>query len=52
MKKTPLIFMQDTINYLYKVDEKKFDRILVELGEMEVCDIIREETIRYYKFKV
>jgi len=44
--------MQDTINYLYKVDEKKFDRILVELGEMEVCDIIREETIRYYKFKV
>ncbi len=51
-KSTSLIYMQDTINYFYEIDEKMVNEVLVKYGMMEVKDIQKEELVRYYKFKI
>ena len=51
-KSTSLIYMQDTINYFYDIDENMVNEVLVKYGMMEVKDIQKEESIRYYKFKI
>ena len=44
-----LIYMQQTIDFMHSVDPKLLDR-LIPLGEPEIKEIIREDTIKYYKF--
>mgnify|MGYP006906872915 FL=1 len=46
-----LIYMQSTIDYFYEKDAKLLEK-LVELGEPEIKEIIKEDTIKYYKFKL
>ena len=46
-----LIYMQSTIDYFYEKDEKLLDKLL-QFGEPEIKEIIKEDTIKYYKFKL
>ena len=46
-----LIYMQPTIDYMYQKDEKLLDTLL-QFGEPEIKEIIKEDTIKYYKFKL
>ena len=46
-----LIYMQSTIDYFYEKDAKLLEK-LVELGDPEIKEIIKEDTIKYYKFKL
>jgi hypothetical protein len=43
--------MQSTIDYFYEKDEKLLDKLL-QFGEPEIKEIIKEDTIKYYKFKL
>jgi len=44
-----LIYMQDTIDYMHSVEPNLLEK-LISLGEPEIKEIIREDTIKYYKF--
>ena len=46
-----LIYMQSTIDYFYEKDVKLLDKLL-QYGEPEIKEIIREDTVKYYKFKL
>jgi hypothetical protein len=46
-----LIYMQSTIDYMYQKDKKLLD-ILLQFGEPEIKKIIKENIIKYYKFKL
>ena len=46
-----LIYMQSTIDYMHSKDPYLLEK-LVELGEPEIKEIIKEDTIKYYKFKL
>ena len=46
-----LIYMQSTIDYMYQKNEKLLDTLL-QFGEPEIKEIIKEDTIKYYKFKL
>jgi len=46
-----LIYMQSTIDYMYQKDEKLLDTLL-QFGEPEIREIVKEDTIKYYKFKL
>jgi hypothetical protein len=46
-----LIYMQSTIDYMYQKDERLLDTLL-QFGEPEIKEIIKEDTIKYYKFKL
>lgn len=46
-----LIIMQSTIDYMYSKDPKLLDK-LVPYGEPEIKEILREDIIKYYKFKI
>ncbi len=43
--------MQSTIDYMHSVEPNLLER-LVQLGEPEIKEIIKEDTIKYYKFNV
>jgi len=43
--------MQSTIDYFYETDSKLLDQLL-QFGEPEIKEIIKEDTIKYYKFKL
>lgn len=45
-----LIYMQSTIDYMHSVDPKLLD-VLIPYGEPEIKEIIRDDYIKYYKFK-
>ena len=42
--------MQSTIDYFYEKDPKLLEQ-LTRYGDPEVKEIIKEDTIKYYKFK-
>ena len=44
-----IIYMQPTIDFIHSVDPNLLDK-LVSLGEPEIKEVIREDTIKYYKF--
>lgn len=46
-----LIYMQSTIDYLHSKDPYLLDSLL-QYGEPEIKEIIREDVIKYYKFKL
>ena len=46
-----LIYMQSTIDYMHSKDSYLLEK-LVKLGEPEIKEIIKEDTIKYYKFKL
>ena len=46
-----LIYMQSTIDYFYETDAKLLDQLL-QFGEPEIKEIIKEDTVKYYKFKL
>tara|TARA_B100000900_G_scaffold300951_1_gene259509 strand:- start:1937 stop:2083 length:147 start_codon:yes stop_codon:yes gene_type:complete len=46
-----LIYMQSTIDYMHSKDPLLLDK-LIKLGDPEIKEIIREDTIKYYKFKL
>ena len=46
-----LVYMQDTIDYMHSKDPQLLDN-LVKYGDPEIKEIIREDTIRYYLFKL
>ena len=46
-----LIYMQSTIDYFYEKDAKLLEQ-LVKYGDPEIKEIIKEDTIKYYKFKL
>ena len=43
--------MQSTIDYMYQKDEKLLDTLL-QFGDPEIKEIIKADTIKYYKFKL
>ena len=43
--------MQSTIDYMHSVNPELLNT-LVEFGEPEIKEIIKEDTIKYYKFKL
>tara|TARA_R110001583_G_scaffold193311_1_gene361398 strand:+ start:755 stop:886 length:132 start_codon:yes stop_codon:yes gene_type:complete len=43
--------MQSTIDYFYETDANLLEK-LVQFGEPEIKEIIKEDTIKYYKFKL
>ena len=45
-----LIYMQQTIDFFHSVDPNLLNK-LIEHGEPEIKEIIKEDTIKYYKFK-
>ena len=45
-----LIYMQQTIDFMHSVDPNLLNK-LIEHGDPEIKEIIREDTIKYYKFK-
>lgn len=46
-----LIYMQSTIDYMHSKDPLLLDTLL-QYGEPEIKEIIRDENIKYYKFKL
>ena len=46
-----LIYMQSTIDYFYEKNPKLLEQ-LTKYGEPEIKEIIKEDTIKYYKFKL
>jgi len=46
-----LIYMQDTIDYMHKVNPELLNE-LVKYGEPETKEIIREDVIKYYAFDI
>jgi len=45
-----IIYMQPTIDYMHSVDPNLLN-VLIKYGDPEIKEIIREDTIKYYKFK-
>ena len=43
--------MQSTIDYFYEKDAKLLEQ-LVKYGDPEIKEIIKEDIIKYYKFKL
>lgn len=43
--------MQSTIDYLHSKDPHLLDSLL-QYGEPEIKEVIREDVIKYYKFKL
>ena len=46
-----LIYMQSTIDYMHSKDPYLLEK-LVKLGDPEIREIIKEDTVKYYKFKL
>lgn len=46
-----LIYMQDTIDYMHKVNPELLNE-LVKYGEPEIKEIIKEDVIKYYTFNI
>lgn len=46
-----LIYMQDTIDYIHKVNPELLNE-LVKYGEPEIKEIIKEDVIKYYTFNI
>ena len=46
-----LIYMQDTIDYMHKVNPELLNE-LVRYGDPEIKEIIREDVIKYYAFNI
>ena len=46
-----LIYMQSTVDYFYEADSRLLED-LMQLGEPEIKEIVKEDTIKYYKFKL
>jgi|TARA_R100000479_G_C6327088_1_gene180014 hypothetical protein len=46
-----LIYMQSTIDYFCEKDPKLLEQ-LVQYGDPEIKEIVREDTVKYYKFKL
>ena len=43
--------MQSTIDYFYEEDPKLLEQ-LVKYGDPEIKEIVKEDIIKYYKFKL
>jgi hypothetical protein len=46
-----LIYMQDTIDYMHKVNPELLNE-LIKYGEPVIKEIIREDVIKYYAFDI
>ena len=46
-----LIYMQSTIDYMHSKDPYLLEK-LVELDDPAIREIIKEDTVKYYKFKL